>query len=26
VRIGATCPFVRRFLSEHPEYEDLTTR
>lgn len=26
VRIGATCPFVRRFLSEHPEYQDLTTR
>jgi predicted GNAT family acetyltransferase len=26
VRIGATCPFTRRFLAEHPEYEDLTTR
>lgn len=26
VRIGATCPFVRRFLKEHPEYQDLTTR
>jgi predicted GNAT family acetyltransferase len=26
VRIGATCPFVRRFLAEHPEYQDLTTR
>lgn len=26
VRIGATCPFVRPFLAEHPEYEDLTTR
>lgn len=26
VRIGATCPFVRRFLAEHPEYADLTTR
>jgi predicted GNAT family acetyltransferase len=26
VRIRATCPFVRRFLAEHPEYEDLTTR
>jgi predicted GNAT family acetyltransferase len=26
VRIGATCPFVRRFISEHPEYQDLTTR
>jgi predicted GNAT family acetyltransferase len=26
VRIGATCPFVRRFLREHPEYQDLTTR
>jgi predicted GNAT family acetyltransferase len=25
-RIGATCPFVRRFLAEHPEYQDLTTR
>lgn len=25
-RIRATCPFVRRFLAEHPEYEDLTTR
>lgn len=26
VRIGATCPFVRRFIAEHPEYADLTTR
>ena len=26
VRVRATCPFVRRFLAEHPEYEDLTTR
>ena len=26
VRVGATCPFVRRFLAEHPEYQDLTTR
>jgi len=26
VRIRATCPFVRPFLAEHPEYEDLTTR
>lgn len=26
VRVGATCPFVRRYLSEHPEYEGLTTR
>jgi predicted GNAT family acetyltransferase len=26
VRIGATCPFVRRFIAEHPEYQDLTTR
>lgn len=26
VRIRATCPFVRRFLAEHPEYQDLTTR
>lgn len=25
-RVGATCPFVRRFLAEHPDYEDLTTR
>lgn len=25
-RVGATCPFARRFLDEHPEYEDLTTR
>ena len=25
-RIGATCPFVRRYLSEHPEFGDLTTR
>jgi len=26
VGIGATCPFVRRFLAEHPEYNDLTDR
>lgn len=26
VRVGATCPFVRNYLAEHPEYEDLTTR
>lgn len=26
VRIRATCPFVRRFLAEHHEYEDLTLR
>jgi predicted GNAT family acetyltransferase len=26
VRVGATCPFVRRYLEEHPEYTDLTTR
>jgi uncharacterized protein len=26
VRIGATCPFVRKYLAEHPEYEDITTR
>lgn len=26
VRIGATCPFVRRFFEEHPEFQDLTTR
>jgi predicted GNAT family acetyltransferase len=25
-QVGATCPFVRRFLAEHPDYEDLTTR
>ncbi|MEO5534236.1 MAG: GNAT family N-acetyltransferase [Pseudolysinimonas sp.] len=25
-RIGATCPFTRRFLDTHPEYQDLTTR
>lgn len=25
-RIGATCPFVRRYLSEHPEFNDLTSR
>jgi predicted GNAT family acetyltransferase len=26
VRIGATCPFVRRFLEEHREFDDLTSR
>lgn len=25
-RIRATCPFVRKYLESHPEYEDLTTR
>jgi uncharacterized protein len=26
VRIGATCPFVRKYLETHPEYNDLTSR
>lgn len=26
VRIRATCPFVRRYLAEHPEFANLTTR
>lgn len=26
VRIGATCPFVRRYLAEHREFDDLTSR
>jgi len=26
VRIGATCPFVRRYLEEHREFDDLTSR
>jgi Predicted acetyltransferase len=26
VRIGATCPFVKRFLEEHREFDDLTSR
>ena len=26
VRIGATCPFVKRYLEEHREFDDLTTR
>lgn len=26
VRVGATCPFVRSYLDEHPEYADLTSR
>lgn len=26
MRIGAACPFVRKFLAEHPEYNDLTSR
>lgn len=25
-RIAATCPFVKRYLEDHPEYQDLTTR
>jgi predicted GNAT family acetyltransferase len=25
-RVGATCPFVRRYLSERPEFSDLTSR
>lgn len=25
-RVGATCPFVRRYLDEHPEFADLTSR
>ncbi len=25
-RIGATCPFVKRYLAEHREFDDLTTR
>jgi predicted GNAT family acetyltransferase len=25
-RVAATCPFVRRFLRDHPEYADLTAR
>jgi predicted GNAT family acetyltransferase len=24
-RVIATCPFVRRFVSRHPEYQDLIT-
>ena len=26
LRVVATCPFARRFLRDHPEYADLTTR
>jgi len=25
-RVGATCPFVKRYLEEHREFDDLTTR
>jgi predicted GNAT family acetyltransferase len=25
-RVVAQCPFVAHFISEHPEYADLTTR
>jgi predicted GNAT family acetyltransferase len=25
-RVVAQCPFVAKFIREHPEYEDLTTR
>lgn len=25
-RIAATCPFVKRFVEEHPEYQDLLSR
>lgn len=25
-RIGATCPFVKRYLAEHREFDDLTSR
>jgi predicted GNAT family acetyltransferase len=25
-RVVAQCPFVRRWISEHPEYQDLLTR
>ncbi|CAN5165944.1 GNAT family N-acetyltransferase [soil metagenome] len=25
-RVVATCPFVFKFISEHPEYQDLTKR
>lgn len=25
-RVGATCPFVRRFLEQHREFDDLTSR
>lgn len=25
-RVAATCPFVRRYLEEHPEYSDITSR
>jgi predicted GNAT family acetyltransferase len=26
LRVAATCPYVRHFLKEHPEYQDLQTR
>lgn len=26
LRVVATCPYVRRWLSEHPEYQDLQKR
>lgn len=26
LRVVATCPYVRRWLSEHPEYQDLQAR
>jgi predicted GNAT family acetyltransferase len=25
-RVIATCPFVSRWISEHPDYQDLLTR
>jgi uncharacterized protein len=25
-RVRATCPFMRKYLDEHPEYGDLLTR
>jgi predicted GNAT family acetyltransferase len=25
-RVIATCPFVTRWISEHPDYQDLLTR
>ena len=26
LRVAATCPYVRHFLREHPEYQDLQNR
>ncbi|MFF1876864.1 GNAT family N-acetyltransferase [Leifsonia sp. NPDC058230] len=26
LRVAATCPYVRHFLKEHPDYQDLLTR